>query len=116
MIETFLVLASVYWEDKFVSTGERFKPLGLTVAHRELPLGTCIKIKRDILWTTALVNDRGPCYEGAACSKSKDKKRIQKREMDLSLGVAIKLGMNKNSLNKIRYWIVDKKECKKRLK
>lgn len=111
MIETFLVLASVYWEPQLLPNGQHFHPLSLTVAHRELPLGTCIKLKRGLLWTTALVNDRGPCYEGAACSKSKDRTRIQKRELDLSLGTALKLGMDKGSLNQVRYWIVGKEEC-----
>lgn len=98
VIETFLVLASVYWEPQLLPNGEKFKPYGLTVAHKTLPIGTCIKVKLGLKWTTALINDRGP-YK-------------PKRELDLSLGTAKKLGMGKNSLNKIRYWIVDKEECR----
>lgn len=114
MIETFLVLASVYWEDKFIATGERFNKYANIVAHRTLPLGTCLKIKRDLKWTTALVKDRGPCAPGAACYETYPKRlkeRILQRELDLSLGVAKKLGMSKDSVNKVRYWIVDKSEC-----
>lgn len=108
MIETFLVLASVYWEDKWTSTGAKFNPLGLTVAHRTLPFGTCLKLKRGIKYTTATVNDRGPCTT-KYCQKHTP--YILKVILDLSLGTAKKLNMGKNSKNKIRYWIVDKNEC-----
>lgn len=108
MIETFLVLASVYWEDALVSTGHKFKPMGLTVAHRTLPLGTCIKVKRNTKWTYALVNDRGPCTT-SYCRQHTP--WAFEAELDLSLGTANALGMGKQSKNKVRFWIVDKIEC-----
>jgi hypothetical protein len=33
------VVASMYWEDKLVSTGKAFNPIGWHAAHKTLPIG-----------------------------------------------------------------------------
>lgn len=60
------VIASMYWEDKVVSTGKKFNPVGLYIAHKTLPIGTHVRVtnpanKRSI---NVIVNDRGPYIPG----------------------------------------------------
>lgn len=64
------------------STGEIFRPMGHTAAHRTLPLGAMLRVTAlsTGLSTIVRVNDRGP----AAATG---------RELDLSRGAAIDLGM-----------------------
>ncbi len=74
------VVASMYWEDKLVSTGKKFDPIGWHAAHRTLPIGTLIrgsnpKNHRSINVT---INDRGPF--------------MPDRDLDLSLGAGTLLG------------------------
>ena len=74
------VVASMYWEDKLVSTGKNFDPIGWHAAHKTLPIGTLIRVSnpknhRSINLT---INDRGPF--------------IADRELDLSLGAGAILG------------------------
>ena len=74
------VVASMYWEDKLVSTGKTFNPIGWHAAHKTLPIGTLIRVSnpenhRSI---TVTVNDRGPFEPG--------------RDLDLSLGAGALLG------------------------
>ncbi len=38
------VVASMYWEDKLVSTGKAFNPIGWHAAHKTLPIGTLIRV------------------------------------------------------------------------
>ncbi|MGB7694891.1 MAG: hypothetical protein WBM12_18700, partial [Pseudolabrys sp.] len=38
------VVASMYWEDKLVSTGKSFNPIGWHAAHKTLPIGTLIRV------------------------------------------------------------------------
>jgi rare lipoprotein A (peptidoglycan hydrolase) len=73
-------VASMYWEDKLVSTGKTFNPIGWHAAHKALPIGTLIRVSnpenhRSI---TVTVNDRGPFEPG--------------RDLDLSLGAGALLG------------------------
>jgi rare lipoprotein A (peptidoglycan hydrolase) len=74
------VVASMYWEDKLVSTGKKFDPIGWHAAHKTLPIGTLIRVsnplnRRSINIT---INDRGPY--------------VADRELDLSLGAGTLLG------------------------
>ena len=74
------VVASMYWEDKLVSTGNKFDPIGWHAAHKTLPIGTLIRVsnpknRRSINVT---INDRGPFTAG--------------RELDLTLGAGALLG------------------------
>ena len=69
--------ASVYWEDYYICTGQRFNPDGITAAHRTLPLGTKLTISyrpsRRVI--VVEINDRGPA-------------EWTHREIDLSRGAA----------------------------
>jgi rare lipoprotein A len=58
------------------ASGEDFDMFELTAAHRQLPLGTYVKVTnlRNGKWVVVRVNDRGPFVEG--------------RIMDLSYGAA----------------------------
>ena len=64
------------------STGELFRPMGRTAAHRTLPFGTMVKVTSAATGRSTIVriNDRGP----AAASG---------RSLDLSRGAAVDLGM-----------------------
>ncbi len=64
------------------STGEIFRPMGHTAAHRTLPLGTLVRVSSLTtgLSTIVRINDRGPAaYTG--------------RALDLSRGAALDLGI-----------------------
>lgn len=86
-------IASVYWEGNKVATGHRYDKWGVTVAHKELPFGTLVRVT--ILGTRrnveATVNDRGPFVKG--------------RVIDLSLGTARQVGLGR-SLARVRIDIV----------
>jgi rare lipoprotein A len=64
------------------STGELFRPMGHTAAHRTLPFGTMLKVTSASSGRSTIVriNDRGP----AAASG---------RSLDLSRGAALDLGI-----------------------
>ena len=68
---------------------------GLSAAHRELPLGTIIRVTYlgNGKSVTLKVNDRGPFIEG--------------RILDLSLGAAKELDMIKEGVAKIMIEIVE---------
>lgn len=68
---------------------------GLSAAHRELPLGTIIRVTHlgNGKSVTLKVNDRGPFVEG--------------RILDLSLGAAKELDMIKEGVAKIMIEIVE---------
>ena len=64
------------------STGEVFRPMGHTAAHRTLPFGTMLKVTAASTGRSTIVrvNDRGPAaYTG--------------RALDLSRGAALDLGI-----------------------
>lgn len=107
MIIELTVLASIYWNDKYVSTGHRFNKHGITVASRELPLGSCILATHKGNEARVLINDRGPCASKTCQHKTPN---ILKRKLDLSLGTAKKLKCS--GLCYIKYRIVDKKACR----
>ncbi|PPD55748.1 MAG: septal ring lytic transglycosylase RlpA family lipoprotein [Methylotenera sp.] len=70
------------------ATGKHFNPLGLTAAHRTLPLNTKVKITnlKNNKSVILLVNDRGPYAKG--------------RLIDLSLGSARAIGVT--GVSKVR--------------
>jgi rare lipoprotein A (peptidoglycan hydrolase) len=74
------VVASMYWEDKLVSTGKTFDPIGWHAAHKTLPIGTLIRVSnpKNHRSINVTINDRGPF--------------IADRELDLSLGAGALLG------------------------
>src|ERR1035438_6257513 len=74
------VVASMYWEDKLVSTGKSFNPIGWHAAHKTLPIGTLIRVlnPKNSRSINVTINDRGPFTPD--------------RELDLSLGAGALLG------------------------
>jgi rare lipoprotein A (peptidoglycan hydrolase) len=74
------VVASMYWEDKMVSTGKKFNPIGWHAAHRTLPIGTLIRVTnpKNNRSINVTINDRGPFTPN--------------RDLDLSLGAGTLLG------------------------
>ncbi len=75
------VVASMYWEDKLVSTGKSFNPIGWHAAHRTLPIGTLIRVSnpKNHRSINVTINDRGPFAPN--------------RDLDLSLGAGTLLGL-----------------------
>ena len=70
----------MYWEDKLVSTGKAFDPIGWHAAHKTLPIGTLIRVSNPLNHRSinVTINDRGPFKAD--------------RELDLSLGAGALLG------------------------
>lgn len=87
-----------YYAHKFhgrqTANGEIFDMYGISAAHRELPLGTVIKVThlKNGRSLELRVNDRGPFIPG--------------RILDLSLGAAQHLDMVEDGVAKIRIDIV----------
>ena len=87
-----------YYAHKFhgrqTANGEIFDMYGLSAAHRELPLGTVIRVTHlgNGRSLTLRINDRGPFIPG--------------RILDLSLGAAQKLDMVEEGVAEIRIDIV----------
>ena len=59
-------IASVYWEGQHTASGERFRPNGLTAAHRHLPFGTYVRVTNTRNGRSVVVRivDRGPYVRG----------------------------------------------------
>ena len=81
--------ASFYKHGTRTANGERFKPMGLTAAHRSLPFGTRVKVTNMKTGKTVVVqiNDRGPFVQG--------------RVIDLSWGAARAVGMTNMGVAKV---------------
>ena len=75
------VIASMYWEDKLVSTGKSFNPIGWHAAHKTLPIGTLIRVSnpKNHRSINVTINDRGPF--------------VANRDLDLTLGAGTLLGL-----------------------
>jgi rare lipoprotein A len=74
-------VASVYWEGSRTASGERFKPDGISAAHKTLPFGAMVVVRNQKTGAAIRVriNDRGPFVRG--------------RIIDLSRGAARAFGM-----------------------
>jgi rare lipoprotein A len=86
--------ASFYKSGRLTANGEHFKPMGLTAAHRKLPFGTKLKVTNLKTGKSVLVrvNDRGPFIRG--------------RILDLSLGAAKVIGLNRSGVAKISFVVI----------
>ena len=75
---------------KFTANGEVYDQMALTAAHKNLSFGTLLKITNPKNGKSVIVriNDRGPYIEG--------------RELDLSKGAAIELGMLEKGVAKVK--------------
>lgn len=73
--------ASWYHEGSRTASGERYRPDGVTAAHRTLPFGTMVRVQHQRSGRAVVVriNDRGPFIRG--------------RIIDLSRGAKSALGM-----------------------
>lgn len=83
------------------ANGEAFDPMGLTAAHKYLPLPINVKVTnlkngRSII---VRVNDRGPF-------PSTNNPNSGKRIIDLSYGAAKRLGYHKKGLTKVRVEVI----------
>ena len=86
--------ASYYKSGKRTANGERFIPGGLTAAHRNLPFGTKVKVTNLKTGKSVVVriNDRGPF--------------IKNRVIDLSLGAAKVVGLNRSGVAQVRFFVM----------
>ena len=93
--KTFTGYASFYKSGKRTASGERFKPNGLTAAHRTLPFGTKVKVTNLANGKSVVVriNDRGPFGRG--------------RVIDLSLGAAKSVGMVRSGVGKVKFVVIN---------
>ncbi|MDZ7625480.1 MAG: septal ring lytic transglycosylase RlpA family protein [Ignavibacteriaceae bacterium] len=75
---------------KFTANGEVYDQMALTAAHKNLSFGTLLKITNPKNGKSVIVriNDRGPYIEG--------------RELDLSKGAAIELGMLEKGVARVK--------------
>lgn len=84
------MLASFYWQGTQTASGERFHPHEMTAAHRTLPFGTRLQVCLNGC-VIVRINDRGPWN-----------KRYPSVELDLSLGAARAIGMEKLGIAKVK--------------
>ena len=75
---------------KYTANGEVYDQMALTAAHKYLSFGTLLKITNPKNGKSVIVriNDRGPYIEG--------------RELDLSKGAAIELGMLEKGVARVK--------------
>lgn len=75
---------------KLTANGEIYDQMALTAAHKSLSFGTLLKVTNPRNGRSVIVriNDRGPYIEG--------------RDLDLSKGAAIELGMLKKGVGRVK--------------
>lgn len=90
--------------NKHTASGEVFNRNAMTAAHRTLRLGTYVKVTdlKTGKHVIVKINDRGPFIKG--------------RIIDLSKGAAIKLGMFKRGVAKVKVEIVKSPKQKSKRK
>ena len=78
------------FQGKFTANGEVYDQMALTAAHKSLSFGTLLKITNPKNGKSVIVriNDRGPYIEG--------------RELDLSKGAAIELGILEKGVARVK--------------
>jgi len=66
-------IASNYDEPQMTATGEVFNPMGMTAAHKTLPLNSYVKVTnpRNGKTVKLRINDRGPYIKGRCIDLSK---------------------------------------------
>jgi rare lipoprotein A len=70
--------ASWYHEGARTANGERYRPDGISAAHRSLPFGTRVQVRnqRTGRTVTVRINDRGPFIGGRIIDLSRGAKRV----------------------------------------
>lgn len=83
-----------HFHGRKTASGERFDMFQLTAAHKQLPLGTYVKVTNlnNGRWVVVKVNDRGPVPNS--------------RIIDLSYGAAELLGMRAQGISEVRLDLV----------
>ena len=84
--------ASWYQSGSRTANGERFKPDGLTAAHRTLPFGTRLHLTHKNSSVIVRINDRGPF--------------VRNKQLDLSRGAARKLGCIRAGSCVVKYRVI----------
>lgn len=88
-----VMIASWYgpgFHGKLTANGETYNQMAFTAAHKEMPFGTFLRITNQKNGKSVIVriNDRGPYIEG--------------RDLDLSKGTALALGMVKKGVINVK--------------
>ena len=98
VIRSYTTVVSWYRHGRVTANGERYNPLGLTVAHKRLPFGTMIRFTHPETGVSVIVrvNDRGPWVPG--------------REFDLSLGAAQALNIVERGVVRLQVEILRMRE------
>lgn len=80
---------------KTTANGETYNQLALTAAHKTLAFGTLLKVTnlKNGKSVVVKINDRGPYVDG--------------RDLDLSKGTAIALGMVKRGVQKVKVEVLN---------
>ena len=79
-----------HFHGKLTANGEQYNQMALTAAHKSLPFGTVLQVTNLKNGKSVIVriNDRGPFIEG--------------RDLDLSKGTALNLGMMGRGVIKVK--------------
>jgi rare lipoprotein A len=87
------------FQGKATASGEDYDMFRFTAAHRELPLGTFLKVTnlKNLKSVIVRVNDRGPVTPG--------------RIIDLSYSAARALDMHQNGLQKVQIDVVEPRDA-----
>lgn len=95
--KTYVGKASYYKKGRMTASGERFRPMAMTAAHRYLPFGTVVRVThiRSGRKVVVRINDRGPFIRG--------------RIIDLSLGAARRIGLNRYGVSRVRVEVIGRK-------
>lgn len=72
-----------------VATGGRYSGTKMAIAHRTLPLNSCVEVKFHGKTAKAIVNDRGPCFSDY-CRRTAPA-RVRNRILDMTPNLARKL-------------------------
>lgn len=82
------IIGSIYWDGTHNADGSRFRPHGISAAHRHLPFGTVVTIRnpKNGRSLAVIIKDRGPYIRGVHADGA----------IDLSLGAARALGMTQS--------------------
>lgn len=86
------MIASWYKHGKITANGEKFKPRGLTAAHRTLPFNTRVRVTYEGKSVTVRINDRGPYIKG--------------RQLDLTYEAAKEIGCIEDGVCEVEYVIL----------
>lgn len=86
--------ASWYKMGRTTANGERFRPMGMTAAHRQFKFGTRVRVTnlRSGKSVVVRINDRGPFIRG--------------RIIDLAQGAASVIGLTKSGTAKVKIAVV----------